>query len=229
MIELIAISIDVPISDKVYEDLLNLVSYEKKQRIKRFRFLEDAKRSLFADLLVRYWMCKNLKLKNSHIKFKTNDYGKPYLDGVENVFFNVSHSAQWIVCGLSNGEIGVDIEHIKDADLDIAKRFYSQEEYADLLKKPAAERNKYFFDLWTLKESYIKYKGKGLYIPLDSFSIKIEDSRVNILSENLEHPNFQRTMIDDNYMVAICSDSKELAKISYVTIEEIWNQVYQSL
>ena len=34
------------------------------------------------------------------------------------------------------------------------------------------EKINYFYDLWTLKESYIKTIGKGLYTPLNSFSIK---------------------------------------------------------
>ena len=40
------------------------------------------------------------------------------------------------------------------------------------------------FDLWTLKESYIKTIGKGLYTPLNSFSIK-KESRTLISYKNI--------------------------------------------
>ena len=36
--------------------------------------------------------------------------GKPFIVGVENVFFNISHSGDYVVCSVSDREIGIDIE-----------------------------------------------------------------------------------------------------------------------
>lgn len=50
--------------------------------------------------------------------------------------------------------------------------FFSDEEVEDLNTRSLVGKIDYFYDLWTLKESYIKAIGKGLSIPLNSFTIK---------------------------------------------------------
>jgi len=58
-------------------------------------------------------------------------------------------------------------------DIKIADRFFSKQE-SEVLGQTMEERKKsVFFDFWTLKESYIKAKGRGLSIPLDKFSFTI--------------------------------------------------------
>ena len=72
-----------------------------------------------------------------------NENGKPYCD---DVFFNVSHSGKYVVLATANSEIGIDIEKIRDTEkIHSAKGFTSKEE---------------FFEMWTKKESIIKYLGK---------------------------------------------------------------------
>ncbi|MEX1029766.1 MAG: 4'-phosphopantetheinyl transferase superfamily protein [Paenibacillaceae bacterium] len=41
------------------------------------------------------------------------------------------------------------------------RAFFSFDENKDLLDKPPNQRLAYFYDLWTLKESFIKAVGKG--------------------------------------------------------------------
>jgi len=40
-----------------------------------------------------------------------------------------------------------------------------------MLMKPD-QRLVYFYELWTMKESYVKALGKGLHLPMDSFKIQ---------------------------------------------------------
>ena len=42
--------------------------------------------------------------------FQFNEHGKPYLVGHEGVYFNISHCREAIAVGVSNREIGIDIE-----------------------------------------------------------------------------------------------------------------------
>ncbi|MEW9502394.1 4'-phosphopantetheinyl transferase superfamily protein [Jeotgalibacillus marinus] len=54
---------------------------------------------------------------------------------------------------------------------------------------------KLFYQLWCTKESYIKSVGKGLYIPLDSFSIQILDDHITITAELIRKTSFLNNMI----------------------------------
>lgn len=93
--------------------------------------------------------------------------GKPYLKHFPGVQFNLSHSGPYGVCALSDTPVGVDVELIRPLVRDVAKRFFTETEQAWLSRRPPEE----FFRLWTRKESFTKALGKGLTLPLDSFSV----------------------------------------------------------
>ena len=82
-----------------------------------------------------------------------NDNGKPYFKN-SNIFFNYSHSKNYIACVISNYEVGIDIEEktriISD---DVSIRFLN-----------GVEDNKDRLFLWVKKEAYSKLKGLGLQI-----------------------------------------------------------------
>jgi 4'-phosphopantetheinyl transferase len=76
-----------------------------------------------------------------------------------------------VVCAVSDGRVGIDIELVvRDAKPDIAKRFFSNDEYECVVS--ALDRaDAAFFEIWTMKESYAKWGGKGLGSNLSSFSV----------------------------------------------------------
>ena len=154
----------------VLERLLNCVTLDKKERLKRFYHMEDTLRGLFADLLIRDVIMQKTGLPNEDISFTTNDYGKPFLKDRNDVQFNLSHSGVWVVGVIDHQVVGIDVERVQEIDLDISKNYFSPDEHEDLMSK--ADKFDYFFTLWALKESYIKILGKGLSHPLDAFSIK---------------------------------------------------------
>jgi len=223
MAEIFAIDVDENISDSMWQQLLNAISKNKREEIKRFHYEKDAKRALYADVLVRYLICNKLNMNNSDICFIKNQYGKPYLDGVSDAYFNISHAGQYVMCGWSQQEIGIDVEVVKNIDMDIAKRFFTKEEYEYIITKTAKEQSQYFFDFWTLKESYIKYKGKGLTIPLNTFGFKLNKELVELQSIDKELPRFYRFNLDKNHKLAVCTNDDYITGVSFVSLQVICN------
>lgn len=206
MIDIYTLRLPSGLEKKRFDELLQYVSSEKQDRIKRFLRYEDAQRALYAELLIRRIICEKLDIKNSDIVFDKNSYGKPFLENCRDFHFNLSHSKDWIVCAAGSIPVGIDVEVVKPMEMDIARRFFSKEEYAGIVSKDESERLSHFFELWTLKESYIKAWGKGLSIPLDSFTMRINGNVIEIETEN-EFNNcfFRQYHIDPEYKMAVCS------------------------
>ena len=188
------------------QSLLYKLPLSKQQKIMKFVRKEDALRALTSEILSRSVICDRLKVKNSDIEFCYNDYGKPFLKKFDGLQFNNSHSGDWVVCAIDTLPIGIDVEKISAIDFDIAGHFFSKQECRDLFDKEDERRLGYFFDLWTLKESYIKAAGKGLSIPLDSFTIRVTNKGVTLETQN-EFKNcfLKQYEIDVGYRMAVCA------------------------
>ena len=86
--------------------------------------------------------------------------GKPYFTNYP-YYFNLSHSGDYVVCALSEREVGIDLQEHRAVDFQrMAGRFFSSAE-ADVLAR-AEDREAFFFRLWARKEAYGKLTGKGL-------------------------------------------------------------------
>jgi 4'-phosphopantetheinyl transferase len=207
MLEVFAVNLENYLEDLELTEMLPLVSKEKQNQAQRFLKKEDAYRAVIGELLIRKMACEKLKVKNSKLEFEKNQYGKPFLKEYPNFYFNISHSGNWIVSAVDDRSVGIDVEKIAPIDLKIAKRYFSKEEYRDLMAKKEENRLSYFYDLWTLKESYIKAVGKGLSLALDSFTVKkLSNRRINLKVEAGLQEYFLRMYdIDEGYKLAVCA------------------------
>lgn len=103
---------------------------------------------------------------------ETSD-GKPYLKNYPNIGFSLSHSGAYVLCAVGCGTVGADIQKKAVLRSDVAGRFYTDAErrYIDLSVDPTSA----FYHIWVLKESYVKYTGRGLAEGIESFNV-ISDS-----------------------------------------------------
>jgi len=160
-----------------FDSLLALVSPEKQERIKKFRFVRDAQNCLLGDVLARFEICRIIGFGNSQLEFAANEYGKPFLANAPHIHYNISHAGSYVAFAISDAPVGIDIESVKPVDLKIAERFFTLDETAYIMEGDQICR---FYEVWTKKESRIKWEGRDLHMPLTSFSVfgAIERERV---------------------------------------------------
>lgn len=165
MIEIICVDI-TGLTEGDYRVLYEKASRERKERADRYRHREDALRCVTADALLRY------VLGTDDYTVEKTPAGKPFVPGKENFHYNLSHSGRWVVIAFGRREVGVDVETLRpDTDIEnIARRFFAPDERNYVFEDQENQRIR-FFEIWTGKESYLKYLGLGLMKDLASFSI----------------------------------------------------------
>lgn len=178
--------------------LLGLVGTERRKKVIRYRMPDDRKRSLGAGIIIKKILNEN-GLSEDSLKYAEN--GKPVAD---NLFFNVSHAGDYVVGVSSDCEVGCDIEKIVDAPLEVANHFFHLKE-AEYIKS-ADDKNRAFFTLWTLKESYMKMTGRGIGLPLDLFEV-VPTADGFVLGESSEKPCFFKTVEFDDYIFSVSNET----------------------
>nr|WP_245248089.1 4'-phosphopantetheinyl transferase superfamily protein [Methanobacterium petrolearium] len=178
------------------------LSNERLKKSKRYVHQKDRYLSIGVEILLNHVLGE---IGIYDPLFGVDHYGKPFLKNYSDVFFNLSHSEEYVACAVSNSPVGVDIEHIHDIDLNIAKYYFYGSEYKHIIHNK--DKKKAFFELWVLKESYMKMTGLGFRLPLDEFSIEINDEIKLIHQENTGEFGVWN-ICNDEYMLGVCSKGK---------------------
>jgi 4'-phosphopantetheinyl transferase len=159
-----------------YEPLLSPLERACQQR---YYFEKDRRRYLCTRALERFVLSEYTHVPPMQWKFERNAYGKPEISrshhpGIPPLRFNLSHTDRFIACAVTlENDIGVDIEQM-NGQIDvmgIGSQYFSTQEKNDLEACAPLTRQEKFFELWTLKEAYMKARGLGLQIPLDAVTI----------------------------------------------------------
>lgn len=191
-----------PLSNSDYKVLYENASEERKIRAARYRSREDALLCVTADALLRH------ALGWDDYTAEKSPSGKPFIKGRENFHFNLSHSGSWVAIAYGDTEVGIDVErHRTDAKQSaIAKRFFTPEEQQYLAEDPQCR----FFEIWTAKESYLKYLGTGLNKDIKSFSVLSLPPELR-LHHRLLSGGYHLTLCttEDNYRFTLL-DAKDL-------------------
>jgi 4'-phosphopantetheinyl transferase len=158
------------------EALCASLSSDEQERAGRFHFEHDRRRFVRARGVLRQLLAEYLDVPPRDVTFSYGPSGKPALSGPSGgaLTFNVSHSRELALMAIGGGmEIGVDVEAVRPMveAAEIASRFFSARESAQLQALPEDVRNDAFFACWTRKEAYLKALGSGLAKPLGGFDV----------------------------------------------------------
>jgi len=113
----------------------------------------------------------------SILTFEREGRGKPYLAGGPQ--FNLSHTKDQILLGISGQSVGLDVESI-DRNVkaeELAEKFFHEEEQERVRGDAGGER-RMFLKYWVCKEATVKLSGDGIYHGL-------RDARIRFGTESI--------------------------------------------
>lgn len=213
----------------------SILSDEERYQCSRLHFSKHRHQYLVAKALVRNVLSLYVKdIQPEEWVFGKNQYGRPYIKNISYgsvLNFNLSHTAEMVILAISlESNIGVDVEDVRrNVDiLKLAENFFSLSEFNQLNDLPKAKQGDRFFDLWTLKEAYIKACGMGLSIPLNQFCYSFPEScRVDVSFDECRHddPKYWRFWcVRSNYTHKIALAIKSIKPAEQYNLS-MWNLV----
>lgn len=165
-------------------ECLDLLDARERAQAARFRFAHLAEAYIVSHAALRSVLARWTGQAPQALAFEFNAHGQPRVAQAGAPSFSLSHTTGAALCAVAPaGEIGVDIEmHRPLAHRDLVDRFFSRTEQTHFGALPPEQHEAAFFSAWTRKEAYIKAKGLGLSLPLDSFSVEFRPDQAPGLS-----------------------------------------------
>ena len=198
----------------VGEDTVRKVTGYKNPGVRRTKLLGEG---MIRRLLFRLW-----GLHKEDYLIRIGEHGKPLVESRFSVWYNLSHSGDYIVAAFSHLEVGIDIEQKRKARMEVARRFFHPAEIQCLQNLAGDAQDELFFRYWSVKESFLKYTGEGLSASLSAFRVKFEQAIV-LLGQGMEkrEVKISECKIDPSYVSYICSGNREIPVLRKVALAEL--------
>lgn len=178
------------------------LSYTEIEKAFRFHNENDKKRYIASKYALRNILSEFLLIPPAKICIYKSENKKPTVSGIE---FNVTHSKNYIVIGISPLKIGIDIEHI-DYHFnykDITFSCFSPEELKQMSKNNTSSG---FYYIWTRKEAVLKASGEGL---IDNMN-ELNSLCSSITRKKITY-RLQSFMSDKEYAGCIAFEAQEIS------------------
>ncbi len=188
-------------------ELISLLPFISEKRRQLAENLRHKKAALFT-IASEAILARSLSL-SLPCPYQTDQKGKPFISGCKH--FNISHSGDFVVCAVSNAEIGVDTELVPRMTSHIMHKFLSPAEINQFKALPESAQNAFLCEKWVRKESYLKLSGEGLRKSPASLCFEgdklLENSQIFCRCFNLT----------DEQLLAVCSKKELKITIHHLT------------
>lgn len=152
-----------------------------------------------------------LGIETERVALTRGEHGRPALAGVHDpsLGFNWSHSGNHALIAVGRRITpGIDLEQLRPRPraLEIARRYFSNDETAALTALPAAARDAAFLEVWTAKEAVLKALGRGLAFGLDRLSIASTADQLilqRLEGDDVDAWQLQRLAVDTTLVAAL--------------------------
>lgn len=203
------------------------LSDEEEQKAQRFHFEKDEQLYRASHIALRQILSSYTEQNPQDIQFIHNQYGKPFLQGANDLVFNLSHTQSAIVCAVlhhENALLGVDVEQIRSIpDLpSLCEYAFHPQEAQRVLALDSSQQQDTFYTYWTLKEAYIKAIGMGLSKSLQSFYFQQDTAQqwqviTSPEADSLNTWHIWSMFLGANYKVALAIQAKEKPNLKIVS------------
>lgn len=210
MVKLYYFDVSVLKDECLFESCFSSLNESDKLKVDKIKHPKEKMLSLGARLLLNYAL-KQENINSYSIIY--GEHGKPYLKD-NPVYFNISHSESVVILSVSDSEIGCDIEYIGPNVNNIASKYFTDEEneYID----SSSDKVKAFFEIWTLKESFMKATGFGLSAGISSFSVSVSDDNISVSSVYGNDFSFYEIISFPGYACSVCVKGDKKSDIDLI-------------
>ena len=205
--------------------VIQLLEPERQKRLTKYIRYDDKLRCAATGLLQRYVLQSVLGFSSEQSKTVTSENGKPRLkSGL--VQFSLSHCGTLVVGAFSNCLVGVDVEMKRKIFPEIYRQCMTEDELRKQMLLPEDQRDSAFIRLWTMKESFTKMTGMGLYDDFSRFSaVSLPGNEALIIRPQVSEKVFLfSTEAQENYWLSVCLGgdwSQPTMELRQLTISEI--------
>ena len=104
----------------------------------------------------------NFNLDFANIKFTKTANGKWICP---DFYFSLSHADGLVCVAISNSEVGLDAEVVREINAGLKTRILTDEEISYMCGLPPSEQNSFLLESWVKKESIFKKSGGKMLMP----------------------------------------------------------------
>lgn len=210
-----------------------IVDAEDHAHIARFRFPADREIALASRLLQRLAIARFASLPQQQagrLRFSSQAGKRPVLlepASLQHLAFSAANTRGLVACAVSSTEeVGLDVEQVQ-ATLapELLAHCCTRQEQDALAAFPDELRRLLFFQLWTLKESYLKARGIGLQLSphLIGFDMGKPGDPITLhaardVEPDPDHWRFQLLYTDDQHVAAVCVHRARAGDASTVVV-----------
>ncbi|WP_336966102.1 4'-phosphopantetheinyl transferase family protein [Acinetobacter pittii] len=204
----------VPQDHMVLSHYLGFLSSAEKLRYDQYH-PKVARLFLISRVLTKFVLADKLGVSPHEVIIQLQPNGKPFVQGNKVVYFNLSHSADVIILAVTEeeGEIGVDVERVdREFEWRRVDSVLAPSEIDWIKEKELTDSSSVyqrFFQIWTLKEAYIKCTGEGMSRHLKKLNFHVLPEHIQFLdstndARKTEEYYFQSYVYDHNFIFSIC-------------------------
>lgn len=212
--------------EEIKADEKALDSYLAKLGEKRVEYIlkksraEDRARAIGASYLLFFALKQEGYKPETLPDYAYTQNGKPYLEELSQLYFNISHTKNIITCVISDREVGVDVEHVREIKETTINRVFSEKE-----RQMAENSVEGYVQLWTMKEACAKLTGEGIADIMEGLEIVLvkDNKMVKKLNQDIRKTScyiVAEGRLSDSfeypYYYSVCTNKQESVNVIHV-------------